>query len=152
MKRKIEYVIKENDEFNSVNSVLNGQFKISTNLRLKLIKNKGIEKNGSICDSRDSVKVGDIITLNLDFEEESENIIPTEMKIDIIYEDEWLLAVNKPAGIPVHPSILHYENSLSNGIKFYYNSSGLKKKIRPVNRLDKNTSGIVLFANERWNI
>jgi len=143
---KLEYKIKENDNFNSVNSVLNNQFRISTRLRTKLIKNRFIMKNGIICDSREDVKIGDIITINFDYEEESENIVPTQIELDIVYEDEWLLVVNKSVGIPVHPSILHYENSLSNGIKYYYNSIGLKKKIRPVNRLDKNTSGLVVFA------
>ena len=68
------------------------------------------------------------------------------MKLDIIYEDEWLIVINKSAGIPVHPSMLHYTDSLSNGIRFYFDSIGLKKKIRPVNRLDLNTSGLVVFA------
>ena len=70
------------------------------------------------------------------------NIVSTPMDLDIIYEDEWLLIVNKPAGIAIHPSILHYSDSLSNGIKFYFNSINLHKKIRPVNRLDSNTSRI----------
>ena len=57
-----------------------------------------------------------------------------------------ILVVNKPAGIAVHPSILHYEDSISSGVRFYFDSIGLKKKIRPVNRLDLNTSGLVIFA------
>ena len=65
--------------------------------------------------------------------------------IFIIYEDEWFLIVNKPAGVAIHPSILHYADSLSNGIKFYFDSIGLQKKIRPVNRLDFNTSRISYF-------
>ena len=94
---KIEYKIKENDNYNNVNSVLNIQFKISTRLRTKLIKNKHILKNDVICDSREEVKIGDIITINFDYEEESENIVPTKMELDIVYEDEWILVVNKPA-------------------------------------------------------
>ena len=61
-----------------------------------------------------------------------------------------MLIVDKPAGIPVHPSILHYEDSLSNGVKYYFEKIGLKKKIRPVNRLDKDTSGIVIFAKNEY--
>ena len=72
------------------------------------------------------------------------------MNLDIIYEDDSYIVINKPAGIPVHPSMLHYENSLSNGVKFYFDSIGLKKKIRPVNRLDKDTSGIVIFAKNEY--
>ena len=68
------------------------------------------------------------------------------MDLDIIYEDDWFLVVNKQSGIAVHPSSLHYSDSLSNGIKFYFDKIGLKKKIRVVNRLDYNTSGIVVFA------
>ena len=72
------------------------------------------------------------------------------MNLDIIFEDNFLLIVNKPAGIPVHPSISHYEDSLSNGIKYYFNSINLNKKIRPINRLDKDTSRIVLFAKNEY--
>ena len=72
------------------------------------------------------------------------------MHLDIVYEDEHLLAINKPAGIAVHPSILHFDDSLSNGVRFYFDSIGLKKKIRPVNRIDLNTSGLVLFAKNEY--
>ena len=72
------------------------------------------------------------------------------MKLDIVFEDDGLLILNKPAGISVHPSILHYEDSLSNGVKFYFDQINLKKKIRPVNRLDKDTSGIVIFAKNEY--
>ena len=93
---------------------------------------------------------GDIVTVNLDFEEESENIVPTSMDLNIIFEDNALLILNKPAGIAVHPSILHYDDSLSNGVKFYFDSKGLKRKIRPVNRLDLNTSGLIVFAKNEY--
>ena len=52
--------------------------------------------------------------------------------------------------MPIHPSMDHYKDSLSNGVKYYFNSIGLKRKIRPVNRLDKNTSGIVIFAKNEY--
>lgn len=76
--------------------------------------------------------------------------MPTKISINIIYEDEAYLVVNKPAGIPVHPSTDHYTDSLANGVIFYFNQIGLKKKIRPVNRLDKDTSGIVIFAKNEY--
>ena len=72
------------------------------------------------------------------------------MDLDIIYEDEAFLVINKPAGIPVHPSLNHYEDSLANGVKYYLNSKNIHKKIRPVNRLDKDTSGIVIFAKNEY--
>ena len=143
---KLEYIIKENDKFNSVNDVLTNHFNISSRLRTKLITNKIVCLNGNVCDTRNSVSIGDIVKIDFDYEEESTNIVPTKMDLDIVFEDEWLLVVNKPAGIAIHPSILHYEDSLCNGVKYYFESIGLKKKIRPVNRLDRNTSGLVVFA------
>ena len=61
-----------------------------------------------------------------------------------------MLVVEKYPNMPVHPTMYHYEDSLSNGIKYYYNKIGLNKKIRPVNRLDKDTSGIVIFAKNEY--
>ena len=86
----------------------------------------------------------------MNFVETSDNIVPTQIKLNIIFEDEYLLVVNKPAHIPVHPSCNYYENSLSNGIKFYFDSINLQRKIRPINRLDKDTSGLVLFAKHEY--
>ena len=143
---KLEYLINKNDNYKTINSVLNSEFSLSNRLRTKLIKNNCIFINGSICDTRSTVKFNDIITINFDYEEDNSNIVPTKMNLDICYEDEWFLIVNKPAGIAVHPSILHYEDSLCNGVRNYYDTIGLKKKIRPINRLDRNTTGLVIFA------
>lgn len=86
----------------------------------------------------------------MNFIETSDNIVPTKMVLNIIFEDDYLLVINKSAGIPVHPSCNYYENSLSNGVKYYFNSIGLNRKIRPVNRLDKDTSGLVIFAKHEY--
>ena len=72
------------------------------------------------------------------------------MNLDIIFEDDSFLIINKAPNIAVHPSINHYENSLSNGVKYYFNKINLNKKIRPVNRLDKDTSGLVVFAKNEY--
>lgn len=117
---------------------------------LKLKKNNKIFLNSNICSVSNKVSLGDTVSFNLDFEEDSSNIVPVKMILDIIYEDEAYIIINKPANLPVHPSILHYENSLSNGVKYYFENIGLKKKIRPVNRLDKDTSGIVIFAKNEY--
>ncbi len=143
---KLEYTIKENDNYQIINELLLSHFNFSTRLLTKLIKNKKIYKNGNIADTRDSIMFKDTIVVDLSSEEDNSNIVPTQMNLDIVYEDEWLLVVNKPAGIPIHPSRLHYKDSLSNGIRYYFDSIALKKKIRPVNRLDLNTSGLVIFA------
>lgn len=141
---EINYKIKNNTQ--TINSTLQNELKISSRLLYKLIKLNKIELNHKPCDTRKIGTFGDTITINFDYEEDNSNIIPTKMNLNIIFEDDWLLVVNKPAGIAIHPSVLHYSDSLCNGIKFYFDKIGLKKKIRPVNRLDLNTSGLVVFA------
>ncbi len=143
---ELNYIVKENDSYKTINQILLSEFNLSTRLTTKLIKNKRIYKNGNIADTRDSIHNQDIIIVDLNYEEDNSNIIPTKMNLKIIYEDEWFLVVDKPSGIAIHPSILHYDDSLSNGIRYYFDSIGLKKKIRPVNRLDFDTSGLVIFA------
>ena len=135
----LEYTVI-NHKYKNINQILKQEFEISARLLNKLINLKYVNLNGIPTDTRNEVSIGDIITVNLDFEEESENIVTTNIPLDIVYEDDSLLVLNKPSGIAIHPSILHYTDSLSNGIKFYFDSIGLQKKIRPVNRLDLHTS------------
>ncbi len=142
---KLEYLVKRND-YKNINEILSLEFKISTRLKNKLIKKNMIFLNGNVCDTRNSVNIGDKLVVDLSYSEDNSNIVPKDMPLDIVYEDDWLLVVNKPSGIAIHPSILHFDNSLSNGIRYYFDKIGLKKKIRPVNRLDIDTSGLVIFA------
>lgn len=145
----LSYVVKD-DRYKNINQILSQEFNISSRLSHKLLLLKQIFCNGIFIDTRNPVDVGDIITVNLDFEEANDNIIPLNMELDIIYQDQGFLILNKPAGIAVHPSILHYNNSISNGVKFYFDKIGLHKKIRPVNRLDLNTSGLIVFAKNEY--
>lgn len=146
---ELEFIVEDEKYFN-IKEVLKVHFEISDRLLIKLKKNKKIYLNNTPAYVDKQIKQGDIIKIDMNFEEESENIIPIEMNLNIIFEDNYLLIINKPAGIPVHPSIAHYKNSLSNGVKYYFNMIGLNKKIRPVNRLDKDTSGIVIFAKHEY--
>lgn len=145
---KLAYV--NSNKYSNVKEVLKARFSMSDRLLLKLKKLDKIYLNGNVTSANHSVLENDLIECYLDYEEDNSNIVPTEMSLNIIYEDEAYIAVNKPAGIPVHPSMDHYTDSLSNGIAFYFNQIGLKKKIRPVNRLDKDTSGIVIFAKNEY--
>lgn len=134
----------------TINNILKNELHISNRLLFKLINNKLVYKNDNLCDTRDIAQLGDIIKINLNYEEDNSNIIPTKMDLNIIYEDDSLLILNKPKGIAVHPSILHFEDTLSNGVKYYFDKIGLLKKIRPVNRLDLNTSGLIIFAKNEY--
>ena len=145
---KLTYV--NSSKYSNVKEVLKAEFSMSDRLLLKLKKLDKIYLNGNVTSVNHPVLENNLIECYLDYEEDNSNIVPTEMPLNIIYEDEAYIVVNKPAGIPVHPSMDHYTDSLSNGIAFYFNQIGLKKKIRPVNRLDKDTSGIVIFAKNEY--
>ncbi len=145
---RLAYV--NSSKYSNVKEVLKAEFSMSDRLLLKLKKLDKIYLNGNVTSVNHPVLENNLIECYLDYEEDNSNIIPTEMPLNIIYEDEAYIVVNKPAGIPVHPSMDHYTDSLSNGIAFYFNQIGLKKKIRPVNRLDKDTSGIVIFAKNEY--
>lgn len=79
-------------------------------------------------------------------ETESSRIEPIPCQLDIVYEDEDLLIINKPWGMPTIPSVYHHKDSLANGVCAYYASQGQNFVFRAVNRIDKNTSGLVLIA------
>ncbi len=147
---KLEYIVNDLNKYETVKQVLKEEFSISERLIIKLKASKQIYLNNKATFVNQKLQIGDIICCNLDFEESCDNIVPIKIELDILYEDNALLIVNKPPFMPVHPSMDHYEDSLSNGIKYYFNSIGLKRKIRPVNRLDKNTSGIVIFAKNEY--
>lgn len=145
----LEYKVINNN-YKNINQILKQEFKLSARLMHKVIINKLVLLNNKQIDTRSSINIGDNVKIDLNYEEENDNIVPVKMNLDILFEDDCLLIINKPARIAVHPSILHFEDSLSNGIRFYFDSIGLKKKIRPVNRLDLDTSGIIVFAKNEF--
>lgn len=147
---KLEYVVSKLTKYETVKQVLKEEFLLSDRLIIKLKQAKQIYLNGNSTFINQKLEIGDNIIVDLDFEETCVNIVPTKMDLAILYEDDGLLIINKPPFVPVHPSMDHYCDSLSNGIKYYFDSIGLKRKIRPVNRLDKNTSGIVIFAKNEY--
>ncbi len=146
----LSYKISNKDNFVNVFQILKEHFLLSDRLITKLKKYKKIYLNGKETYTKQKVTSGDVVSFVLDFDEDNSNIVPSNIPLDIIYEDEYLLILNKPAEIAIHPSILHYDNSLSNGVKFYFDKIKLNKKIRIVNRLDRNTSGIVIFAKNEY--
>ena len=144
----LKYIVKESNK--TINQIIQTEFSLSARLFNKLIKNKRIYLNNTITDTRNVANINDVISIDLNSDEDNSNIVPTKMDLNIVYEDNGLLILDKPAGIPVHPSMLHYTNSLSNGVRFYFDNIELKKKIRPVNRLDLDTSGLIIFAKNEY--
>lgn len=146
----LKYVVKGNENFDNIKEVLKVKFEISDRLLLKLKNNNGIFLNGNPANVKVPVHSNDIVEIQLNYDEDNNNIVPVKMDLNILFEDDYLLVLNKPSGYPIHPSMLHFEDSISNGVKYYFDSIGLRKKIRPVNRLDRDTSGIVIFAKNEY--
>lgn len=88
----------------------------------------------------------DRLTVTLTEKKDSSQILPVPMRLTVIYEDEHLIVIDKPAGMPVHPSQGHHENTLANGAAYYLREQGGPFVFRAVNRLDRDTSGLVLLA------
>ena len=147
---KLVYRVPEKTPYQTIKEVLKIEFSMSDRLLLKLKKLQKIFLNGMVVYVHHSIQTGDIIECNLEYEEDNSNIVSTPLPFSILYEDEGYLVVDKPYGIAVHPSCEHYKDSLSNRVRSYFDQIGLKKKIRPVNRLDKDTSGLVIFAKNEY--
>ncbi|MGM7700929.1 RluA family pseudouridine synthase [Pseudalkalibacillus sp. Hm43] len=96
------------------------------------------------------LKAGDIVTVIFPVEEISEYMEPIELPLSVLYEDDHFLVVDKPAGLPTIPSRFRSKESLAQGILHYYEENQIASTIHAVNRLDRNTSGIVLFAKHRY--
>lgn len=92
------------------------------------------------------LKTGDLLEITLEEEQPSENIIPVCLPLHIIYEDEDLMVIDKPADMPVHPSIGNYENTLANAVAYYYKKQGETFIFRCINRLDRDTTGLLIIA------
>lgn len=102
--------------------------------------------NGVWSYMRTPLHSGDILTVHIRETESSPNIPPVELPLDIVYEDEDIVVVNKPAGMPVHPSLNNYRNSLANALMYYYQQQGKPFIFRCTNRLDRDTSGLTVIA------
>lgn len=123
----LRYEIIDNKYFN-IKDVLRGEFRVSSRLYLKLRNTGKIYLNGSSNFLNQTLSLHDVIEVDLGFDEESESIVSTNIDFEIIYEDDYLLVVNKSPNLAVHPSMSHFKDSLSNGVKYYFESVRSKEK------------------------
>lgn len=107
---------------------------------------EGILLNGVWARVYDTISSGDTLTVHICEDSGSENIVPTPLPLDIVYEDEDLLVINKPAGMPIHPSQGNYDNTLANALAWYFQQQGVFFTYRCINRLDRDTSGLLTVA------
>lgn len=94
---------------------------------------------------------GDLLRIHIPETGDPENIPPTCINLDVLFEDQDILVVNKPAGMPVHPSMGNYENTLANGAAFYFRQQGSFCPFRCINRLDRDTSGALILAKNPFS-
>ncbi|PGM59935.1 RluA family pseudouridine synthase [Bacillus sp. AFS053548] len=109
-----------------------------------------ITVNGEEKTVRTMLKELDLVQIYFPIEKPSEELIAEEIPFEIVYEDDAVLVVNKPFGIPSIPSREHPKGTLANGLLFYYQTIGLQSTIHIVTRLDKDTSGLMLVAKNRY--
>ena len=127
-----------------LSSFLQGELKMSTGLMNRLKWGNAIQVNGMAQHTDYPVKPGDVITVAL--EEETPEYPAEEGPLTILFEDDWLLAVDKPAGLLIHPSRAKNSGTLANFVAGYYQKTGQKCAFHPLTRLDRDTFGIVLLA------
>lgn len=127
---------------------LNNKMNISSRLFKKLIRQKNIFINNKPLSNEFYVYSNDIITIK--FEKEQNVYKPQKMDLNVIYEDVDVIAIDKEPNILVHPTKNHPQNTLTNGIAYYFKKNNIDKKVRLVNRLDMDTSGILIVAKNSY--
>ena len=151
MKRIFHYTIStEYNEQTLLSFLKHKNYSSQIITHLKRTEN-GILLNGEWGRVRDILHTGDMLIINLIETESSENIIPTNLPLDIVYEDEDILIVNKPADMPIHPSQGNYDNTLANAVAYYYQQKGESFTYRCINRLDRDTTGLLIVAKHMYS-
>ena len=146
MQRILKYIISENTTPVTILDFLKKEG-FSRHI-LSSMKNtpNTIILNGERGFGRSVLKPQDHLIVTVPETESGENIIRTKMDLNIIYEDEDILVINKPADMPVHPSAGNYENTLANAVAYYYKKQGETFIFRCINRLDRDTTGLLVIA------
>ena len=146
MKKQLTYPVTHDMDGNKIEEFLRSRG-YSKHLIIQLnLSPDGITIGGEKVYVTHVLKEGEILTIRLNETDTSENIVPTQMPLDIVYEDEDLFVINKPAGLPIHPSQGHYDHTLANGMAWYCAQHGEPFVYRAINRLDRDTTGLLILA------
>lgn len=146
MNRNIDYIIDEDSSGLRVEQFLRRKRYSGQNLSEIKRMPKSILVNGVHYYMRQELSTGDHLQVRICETQNSEKIPPTKLPLDIIYEDEDLLVLNKPAGMPIHPSLNNYTNSMANALAYYFQSQGKPFIFRCCNLLDRDTSGLTIVS------
>jgi len=143
------YVVDPEDQLIYLRDVFKHRLPMSHALLARLKVQEKIHVNGAFAHTNYRLQPGDRITVDLNMEEIN-SIIPQDIPLDIVYEDVDVMVINKPAGMAVHPIKEKTEGTLANAVTHYWQQQGESRLFRPVNRLDKGTSGLVLVAKSQY--
>lgn len=146
MRRILEYQIDSDLQNSTIKYFLKTKGYSSGNLIALKKYTSGILVNGQPAHVNQLLNPGDILTIHIIEETSSEKINPVNLPLDIVYEDEDLLVINKPAGMPIHPSANNYDTSVANALAWYFDRQAIPFVFRCINRLDKDTSGLTIVA------
>ena len=141
MDRIFHYQITENERGTTVLDFLRKKGFSRHILSSMKADKEALTRNGQRISGREQLLAGDYFRVRLLETVDSDGIIPVSMPLSILYEDEDILVINKPADMPVHPSIGNYTNTLANGVAAYLDAKGEHSPFRCINRLDRDTSG-----------
>lgn len=141
---KYKYTVTAEDKDRTINRIIRGRFDFSHRFKTKIKYQGLIDLNGVKTPGFVIPKTGDIIEIRLP--EETSDFTPEDIPISVLYEDDDLLLIDKQAGIIVHPTKGHPAHTIANGVMKYVNDTDQSFKIRFANRLDMDTSGIVIIA------
>lgn len=142
----LKYTVTETDNDEKVLTILKRRMHCSGTLVKRLKSNNTIYLNGQSTYSNVQVKSGDIVLVEITEHRANDNVPPQDIPLSVLYEDEYMIIVDKPAGIAVHPAGNYIHSTLANALRFYFWKQEIDMTVRPVGRLDRNTSGIVIFA------
>lgn len=146
MQRYFTYTIGPEQEGKTVEQFLRSEG-YSKNLIVHLRNTPmGITIKGELVYTTKKLSSGDVLTILLTEEESSANIVPSPLPLDIVYEDEDILIINKGAGVPIHPSQGNFSNTLANAAAWYFKEKGEPFVYRAINRLDRDTTGLLILA------
>lgn len=132
----------------SIEMILKDKLMVPKTLLHQYRMNKSVKLNGETIAWNSLVNVKDYLQIHL-FAEEEFGVIPEYTDLEVLYEDDHLLIVNKPAGMDTHPNEDGQTGTLANSIAFHLQSHGVQTKVRHIHRLDKDTTGAVLFAKNK---
>lgn len=144
-----EYQLQAEDSGQKYLTILRHKFHFSLKVLQRLKQGERVWVNGQFTYLTTRGKEGELLSIQL-FSDEEANIPGENLPLDVLYEDDYLLAVNKPVGQVVHPNHRYLTNTLGNAVIGYWERQGEHRQYRPIHRIDRNTSGVVVIAKNQF--